>query len=349
MKQPLWCSRVFAATVVLAALAAPAGARADENRHLADGREALAALKYEQAMHALEKALFSGKNSSEDMRTIYRMLGEIHAALGRLDQSQRHFRSLLALEPTAELARGVSPKIQQPFKAAADFMSSRGKLEVRCSADDAAPGVALEVVSDPLEMVAGARVVYRLQDGTEQTLEASGSGSHTIRVPVTEPVSLVCAAIDEHGNRLVEIGSWSEPLTLTPPPPPQGESITSVRSGPAAPRPLYARWYVWGTAAVLAGGAGGFFGWQASQDEDELDRLNENSADYDFSRAEKVEQRGERNALIANVAFGAAGAFAIAAVVSLVLEPDAPVTETTTSLAPLPVSEGAGVSLSFTF
>lgn len=353
MKQALWCSRVFAAAVVIAALAVPAGARADDNRHLADARQALASLKYEQALHALEKALFSGKNGSEDMKTIYRMLGEIHAALGRQDEAQRNFRSLLALEPTAELARGVSPKIQQPFKAARDFMSSRGKLAVRCSADAAASRVALEVVSDPIEMVAGARVVYRLQDGTEQTLETSGPGSHTMRVPVTEPVSLVCAAVDEHGNRLVEIGSWSEPLRLAPAPP-EDDTGSVTRARPAAgppppPPPFYGRWYVWGTAAVLAGGAGGYFAWQVSQDQAELDRLNENSADHDFSRAEKVQQRGERNALIANMAFGAAGAFAIAAVISLVLEPDAPAAETTTSLAPLPVQQGAGVSLSFTF
>jgi tetratricopeptide (TPR) repeat protein len=345
---------VFAAAVVLGALAAPAGARAEESRHLAEARQALASLKYEQALHALEKAQFSGKNGAGDMKTIYRMLGEIHAALGRQDESQRHFRSLLALEPTAELARGISPKIQQPFKAARDFMSSRGKLEVRCSADGAASRVVLDVASDPNDMVAGARVIYRLQDGTEQILEARGPGSHTLRVPVTEPVSLVCAAVDEHGNRLVEIGSWSQPLTLAPPAPEADAPRPAVAARPApaadAPAPpLYGRWYVWGSAAVLAGGAGGYFAWQVSQAEDDLDRLNDESPDHDFSEAERIEQRGKRNARIANVAFGAAGAFAIAAVVARFLEPDAPVAETVTSLAPLPVPQGAGVSFSFTF
>jgi tetratricopeptide (TPR) repeat protein len=355
MKQPLRCSRVLAVALVLAALAAPAGARADDNRHLADARQALAALKYEQALHALEKALYAGKNSSEDMKTIYRMLGEIHASLGHQDDAQRYFRSLLALEPTAELARGISPKIQQPFKAARDSMSARGKLDVRCSAGDAASGVTLDVVSDPVGMVAGARVVYRLEDGTEQTLESSGPGSHTVRVPVTEPVSLVCAAVDEHGNRLVEIGSWSDPLTLAPVARAESAAtITEVRpAGKAPATPLYGRWYVWGTAAVLAGGAGGYFGWQVSQDQAALDRLNENSPDHSFSEADEIERRGKRNALITNIAFGAAGAFAIAAVVSLVLEPDAPVAESAgesaASLGPLPLEQGAGVSLSFTF
>ncbi len=337
--------------LVLAALAAPAGARADDDRHLDDARQALAALKYEQALHALEKALYGGKNSGEDMKAIYRMLGEIHASLGHQDDAQRYFRSLLALEPTAELARGTSPKIQQPFKAARDAMSARGKLDVRCSADDAAAHVTLEVASDPAEMVAGARVVYRLADGAEQILEASGPGSHTIRVPVTEPVTLVCAAVDEHGNLLVEFGSWSAPLTLAPVARAQSAApITAARPAGKAPAPpLYGRWYVWGTAAVLAGGAAGYFGWQVSQDQDELERLNENSPDHSFSDAEKIERRGERNALITNIAFSAAAAFAIAAVVSLVLEPDAPAAEAATSLAPLPLEQGAGVSLTFTF
>lgn len=360
MKQPLRCSTVLAVALVLAALAAPAGARADESRHLADARQALASLKYEQALHALEKALYTGKNSSGDMKTIYRMLGEIHAALGRQDEAQRNFRNLLALDPAAELARGISPKIQQPFKAARDAMSARGKLEVRCSVDDASSRVTLEVVSDPAEMLGGARVVYRLADGTEQIVEASGPGSHTMRVPVTEPVSLVCAAVDEHGNRLVEVGTWSAPLTLTPvePEQPSAPALTAARPAGKAPAPpLYGRWYVWGTASLLAGGAGGYFGWQARQDEAELDRLNQNSPDHSFSEAEKIEKRGKRNALLANIGIGAAGVFVVAAVVSLVLEPDAPATETTTvtaaetttSLAPLPLERGAGVSLSFTF
>lgn len=361
MKQPLRCSRVLAAALVLAALAAPAGVRADENRHLVDARQALASLKYEQALHALEKALYTGKNSSGDMKTIYRMLGEIHAALGRQDEAQRNFRNLLALEPTAELARGISPKIQQPFKAAKDAMSARGKLEVRCSVDDASSRVTLEVVADPAEMVGGARVVYRLEDGTEQIVEASGPGSHTMRVPVTEPVTLVCAAVDEHGNRLAEVGSWSAPLKLSPVEPEQQQqsapALTAARPAAKAPPPppLYGRWYVWGTASLLAGGAGGYFGWQATQDEAELDRLNQNSPDHSFSEAEKIEKRGKRNALLANIGIGAAGVFVVAAVVSLMLEPDAPAaetateTDTTTSIAPLPLEQGAGVSLSFTF
>jgi hypothetical protein len=113
--------------------------------------------------------------------------------------------------------------------------------------------------------------------------------------------------------------------------------------------PLYGRWYVWGAATVVAAGGGGYFGWQARQDQDALDRLNQNSPDHDFSEADEIEQRGRRNALVANIAFGAAGVFAIAAVVSLALEPDAPASERSTALAPLPLRQGAGLSVAFTF
>jgi tetratricopeptide (TPR) repeat protein len=352
MKQSLRGFSAVAVALAIAMYAAPAAAQVDESEHLATARQALAALKYEQALHALEKALYSGRNGAGDMASIYRMMGEIQAALGQQEQAEGHFRHLLALEPAAELARGVSPKIQQPFQAARTYMSTRGRLEVGCRVDEAAQAVELTVASDPTALVAGARVVYRLAGGGEQILEVAGKGSQTLRVPTAAPVTLICAALDEHGNRLSEIGSWSEPLRLAPPAP-APQPIVSVAPPAEAPAPpFYGRWWVWGTAAVLAAGGGGYFGWQARADQDELDRLNQDSQDHDFAEAEEIERRGRRNALIANVSFGTAGAFAIAAVLSLVLEPDAPAAERATgsaAVAPLPLRQGAGLSVAFTF
>lgn len=349
MKQSLRGIRALAVTLAIAALA-PASARAGESEHLATARAALSDLKYEQALHALEKALFSGKNGPEEMQAIHRMLGEIHAALGQPERAALHFRTLLALDPAAELGRGVSPKIQQPFQTARAEMSGRGALVVDCQVDDAAQIVALAVSSDPTELVTGARVVYRLEDGREQILEVAGRGPYTLRVPATGRVTLLCAALDEHGNRLREIGSWDEPLALAPPvPEPQPAPVVTAR--PQAP-PLYRRWWVWGTATLLAAGAGGYFAWETKQAEDELDRLNQDSPDHDFSEAEAIERRGRRNALVTNVSLGAAGVFALATVVSLVLAPDAPAERSTSpgaALAPLPLPQGAGVSVAFTF
>lgn len=351
MKQFLRGSRAVAVALAIAMYVAPAAARADETSHLATARQHLSALKYEQALHALEKALYSGKHDPEDMKTIYRMMGEIQAAMGKQAEADRNFRSLLALDPAAELARGISPKILQPFQAARTYMSSRGRLAVSCEVDAAAAAVVLEVQSDPADLVGGARVVYRLADGTEQTLEATGRGSHTLRVPTTEPVTLICAALDEHGNRLTEIGSWSEPLRLEPPTP-EPEPVVPIVAAPrreAPPPPIYGRWYLWTAATVVVAGGGGYFAWQARQDEEELERLNQDSPNHSFSEAEEIEQRGKRNALLANISFGAAGVFAIATVVSLVLAPDAPAAEGTTALAPLLLPEGAGVSVAVTF
>ncbi|HWN68636.1 MAG TPA: hypothetical protein VNM90_13455, partial [Haliangium sp.] len=289
-----------------------------------------------------------------EMKTIYRMMRELQASLGQQAQAERLFGNLLSLEPTAELGRGISPKIQQPFQAAKTYMSARGRLVVSCQVDAEAAAVQVQVQADPAELVGGARVVYRLADGSEQIIEAIGRGSHTLRVPTTEPVTLICAALDEHGNRLSETGSWREPLTLTPPAPQQQQqqqqpAVSAARRREAPSPPLYGRWYVWSAATVLAAGAGGYFGWQAREAEKELAQLNRNSPDFDFSEAEEIEQRGRRNALIANISLGAAGVFAIATVVSFVLEPDAPATEETTALAPLLLQQGAGLSVAFTF
>lgn len=347
MKQPMRRSRWLAVALLIAVYATPSPARADESRHLAEAREALGALRYEQALHALEKALYAGKNDPGSVRSIYRMLGEIHAALGDRNQAERAFRNLLALDPTAELDRGTSPKIARPFASARERIGAQGGIEARCTTDEVRSSVTLDVASDPVDMVAGVRVTYRREGGSEQILE-SRAGARSVRVPGDERVTLVCAAIDEHGNRLIEIGSWDRPLVLEPP----ADALTDA--APAAPverrsPPFYGRWYVWGTAAVLAGGAGGYFAWQVREDQAELDRLNDASADHSFSEAEEIERRGKRNALIANVAFATAGACVIGAVISLLLEPGAPAGERPTALVPLPVERGAGVSVVLSF
>lgn len=82
MKQSVRGSWAVAVALAIATCALPAVARADAGEHLAAAQQALAGLRYEQALHALEKALYAGKSGVEDMKTIYRMMGEIQAALG---------------------------------------------------------------------------------------------------------------------------------------------------------------------------------------------------------------------------------------------------------------------------
>jgi hypothetical protein len=73
--------------------------------------------------------------------------------------------------------------------------------------------------------------------------------------------------------------------------------------------------------AVAAGGVGGYFAWQLGKTEDDLAALNATSGQHSFDEALDLTERGDRQALIANIGFGVAGVAAVAAVLTLVLEP----------------------------
>ncbi|ACY18937.1 hypothetical protein [Haliangium ochraceum] len=327
----------------------PASAAAEESPHLAEAREAMDSLEYERALKLLEKALASGDNDPAATREIHRALGEVQASLGRRAEAEVHFRQLLALDADADIGEGISPKIRIPFDAAQEYLATRGQVELRCDGDAAENQVAVRVDNDPVDIVAGARVFYRAADdpaGEPQMIEERGRGSQRLTLPSAGGVEFTCAAIDEYGNRLLEIGSWEQPLRM------QESAPVVVSEETGSSTPIYGRWWLWGSAAVVAGGVGGYFGYQVSQDQAELDELNQNSAEHDFAEAEAVAERGERNALIANIAIGAAGVFAAASVIALIVdhESDEPQRdEGVSALSPMLLPGGGGFTVSLDF
>ncbi|GAB4558433.1 MAG: hypothetical protein Tsb0020_03410 [Haliangiales bacterium] len=360
---PRRCANIVALLLAAATLFVSGAAVADESDALAEARQALDELQYRKALRALRRAVESGENDPAAIRDVYRMLGEVQASLGKPKLAVGHFRSLLTLDPSADLAPGVSPKLREPFDEAKQ--AAPEAIAIRCRTDADSGEVRLDVDSDPLAMIAGARIAYRVDGGAVELLEARGDGSRTVRIPTTGEVALVCTAIDTHGNQLLSIGTWEEPLRLAPPAPAIAPG-PSARDTPAPSTPVYARWYLWGAATVAAAGAGGYFAWQSQRDQDELDRINQDSANYSFSEALAVEDRAKQNALIANISFAVAGTFAAATLLSLVLAPDPPSGEAAgaasarrhgaaasqprrTTLAPLSVPRGAGMSLIVSF
>lgn len=342
------CRALAAGAALMALLVAPRAHAEDSNTHLERAQEALASLEYETALHSLEKALLTGRSGPDELKVVYRLLGEVHGALGHSAEAEQQFRRLLALDVEAGLSDGASPKLLAPFSAAQRYMRTRDTLAARCTVDEGSASVTVHVDADPLSQVSGARVVYRVAAGAEHVLDARGNAPLTLQMPAGERIELTCAVLDEHGNRLVEIGSWEEPMILTAT---VKRDVMTPRKAPrrARSRSLFARWYLWGTASVLTAGAGVYFGLEARSNQQELDDLQRTSMEHSYSDVEKVERRGKRNALLTNIGLGAAGAFALAAAVTWGLQPERAAGETATAVAPVPMRGGAGVSVQLTF
>ncbi|HEY0194338.1 MAG TPA: hypothetical protein VGC42_24665, partial [Kofleriaceae bacterium] len=134
------------------------------------------------------------------------------------------------------------------------------------------------------------------------------------------------AALDDHGNRLVELGSRDVPIVII------GTVAARPSPVPAAPRPaavaeqptsraIYLRWWPYAIGAVAFGGAATYFGLRTRTDADDLRALDRQSANHDFTEAMKLEDRGHRDALLTNIGVGVAGALAITAGVMYFLAP----------------------------
>lgn len=311
--------RGLAALAVVAVIAGPA--RADD---LASARAAVDASDYFAARGAIDKALDDGKASPDDLADIYRMKGIVEAALGNSAAATTAFGKWLALNPKAVLPQGTSPKITRPFAAAEDQAKGRDPITVATRTASDPPSITITIASDPFMMIAKARVTFRVDGGAEQTAEAAGQKQMTIELPKGRRIDLRVQALDEHGNRVAEIGTTDVPIVLVGnQPEPAVRRINHLRIPAVHPRPLYLRWWLWGGAAVALGAGATYFGLAARDETDQLAKLNANSFDHRFTEASDVASDARRDAMIFNIGIGVAGAVAIGAAILYITEPRA--------------------------
>jgi tetratricopeptide (TPR) repeat protein len=303
---------------------------------MAKAKAEMARLNYDAAIALLEQAEATGKNQPAAMIEIYRTTAESQAAMGRADAAETAFRRLLALDPSVELPAGSSPKLIAPFTGAREFLAGR-RIEVECrrSAADAAT---LVVQSDPVDLVAGARLLT--QAGEPVGADARGQARLALAIPEAhrviprDPVSRSggdrsggggaaatgCAALDRHGNVLVraELSATAEDSAPDPGGPAGGANgggaiVGSAPEGDGS-RPIFARWWLYAGLAGAAGGVALYYGLKVKQAEDDLEELHrqtmEEGHDVTYADALEVEDRGESAARNANIALVVTGVFA---------------------------------------
>jgi hypothetical protein len=316
----------------------------DRSVDLDAAERALESLRYEEARPLLERAWRSGQNGPVALALLFRLQGEVAATLGDEAAARRAFARWLALAPGAQLDEGTSPKLAAVLEAArAQLGGAALAIDVEVAENGAA--VALVVVSDPLDMIAGARASYRDESGVQGVVEGKGDHRVELPLPVAGHFRVVVAAVDSYGNRLVdhEITVVPAPASAKPSPPPPPPTIVATPAPPL--RPLVASPWLWaglGSASLIVGGV---FAWRAGDAQHELDTLDAESGQHSFGEARAVEDRLVTSAVTADLAFAAAGACAIAAIV-LALEPRP---GTASHLGIGPTAHGGRVALEWHF
>lgn len=374
-------TRCMAVLVALATGAAPAAAqkKAGGKGSLERARGEIGELRYEDAQKTVEKAIRSGTNGPEEMVELYLLLGEVKASLGDDDAAQSAFKNALVIDASAELREGLSPKIKEPFGKARKAMKSKKPLALqhRILKQDP-PTIAVLVESDPFGMVIGGRLIYRNASGAERSVAGMGKQRIDLKLPKGTSKFRV-AGIDEHGNRLVVLGSESDPLTLdiesggggasedTGGGEENGSGASGDGDGDTAGgeeaaivespsgdsddgTPIYANWLLWSGAAVGLVGVGVLTGLATRSTIKELDEVRQNSEMYEFTYAQQLADKAERRALYANVAFGVGGACAVVAGVLLWRQRGrARRAEREAAVVPVVGSDTAGVAAHLTF
>ncbi|HTR51305.1 MAG TPA: hypothetical protein VMJ10_11400 [Kofleriaceae bacterium] len=293
-----------------------------DNEHLVAARHAIELLDYDNARAELDKALATGSNGPDELGEIYLLTGIVTSSLGDGASAVKAFEKLLALSPKAKLVAGTSPKIRKRFAAAAAYFKDHSPLAVTTETSSAPPSIALVIQSDPLGMVAGARVVVSSTGAPDQTLSGSGSGRIAIALPPGRRLELRVYAVDDAGNRLVELGGAPSPIVVEAAKPAPAASVAVAHVGPApksqpkpratsAQRPLYEAWWLWGACALASSAGATYFGFAARSEGTTLQQLEANSTHYNFGQAEDVLATARRDALLANIGFGVAAGLAV--------------------------------------
>lgn len=346
---PAWGGGGVFVAALLVALAGPAVAETALDR----AKAAIEQSDYFTARSALDEALRSGTNKPEDLAEIYRQSGYVAGALGDAAAAKTAFERCLALAPNSALPAGTAPKIIKSFVAAQESLKNK-KLEIKTETAAEPPSVTVQIVDDPLKMIVKVQATFVVDGKPEETRDAAAGDKVTLDLPAGKRIDLRVAALDEHGNKLVELGSKDVPIVIVgkggeggtivkKPPPQQPAPIASYKA-----RPLYLQWWLWGGASVLVLGAGAYFGVEAILAKNELQDLGDESGNHPFDQVKSVEDRARRNVLLTNIGLIAGGAFAITTGVLYLTRPKQP-TERRMAVTPTVHSNGAGVVLGGTF
>jgi hypothetical protein len=322
---------------VLAVVTAARAAHADHPK-LDAARAAIAKVEYDRARGLLLDALRAGKAGPRELAELYRLSASTATVLGDRELAEQYYRRWLALDPSASLPAGIAPKLREPFQAAQAYMAAHGRLDVHASRD--ASDVEVVVASDPLTMIAH---VALDAGGPLEPVTVDGAGHARLPVPAGATPSRV-VALDDYGNVLVEIPASDFTLPDQPASPSLAPRPLRDDGPPLVRRPI--TWAI-PTVAVTAVAIG--FGLAARSADSDLENIVAHSNEHNLEDAESARARRDRDALVANVAFVAAGALAVATTVVYMTRPRSPARGlTTTTLVPMPAG-GLGLAAAGTW
>lgn len=317
---------VLAASIVLGG--GSGLARADVVQ-LSSAREAIDAVRYDDAHDLLIAALASGALAATETADAYRLLGTTLIVLGKTADGEQAYRRWLAIDPVGELPTSAPAKLQRPFQAARAYITEHGALRVTARRSGGAVEVTLD--ADPLAMAAS----VTLDGGPPSTFGAQRSLSLAVAADQLARI----AVRDDKGNVLVDLTVPVAGGAIS-----SGPRVTIEQPIEKPAPPVWRRWPVWAVSAVVLGGAGAYFAYDATDARDRLATIAGTHGEFFASDVDSARDRLHRDRIAAGLLFGAGAASAITAVVMVLIRPQG-----ATNVTPVATPSGGGVMLQTQF
>lgn len=221
----------------------------------------LSLMEYDKAIETATEAVHRGGNSIKDLKRAYTILAHGLAVLGQDGPARDYYTKLLVIDPKFSLSKDVSPKVRAPLITARSDRAGRpGIVAVHrpptSARYDEQLVLRIQVIEDPLDMVKGASVHYRLPGrGKPSTLGVGGDEKELVlALPLT--VLGAHAGTLTYDINLLDVYNnvvWSKravDVQLVGDAPPVAAAVTAESGSP-----WYTRWWVWTIAGVVVAGA----------------------------------------------------------------------------------------------
>lgn len=186
---------------------------------LAQAQRAYTAVEYGKCKDEADKAL-GGPGSRADRVDAWRLLGLCQAALGDTDAAREAFRHMLAVDWSARLPDGLSPRFTSSFREAKGSFGGVAPLSLVVADEriDGGTRVVKLKITDELELVH--KVAWRGAAGSEGTPVRAAP---LLQLEVPAEVDVTVFALDRAGGEVSELELAAVKPDEAPPPPPDDE------------------------------------------------------------------------------------------------------------------------------
>lgn len=291
---------------------------APDNADFKKGEELFGQYKYADAAKAMTKARAA---KGLDRAMLLRILEVLGVCAGQQRQSaaaQAAFKDLLYLAPGFQFETELAPRVMTPFfEARGQVVEGGGGLEVLA-------GKSMVTVTDRLKLGKAVRFHFKTPGAADWAVAESAITEGRATLPGAMPeVTWWAELIGDNGAQLALVGSEAAPqvekpapvAALTPAapptPPPEVTAPPPAKSGSVL-RPVS---YVLLAAGAVAGGVGGFFGYQSGAAFSQLRAGGLTKSTLTEKQADALVAQGRTNALIADGLYAGAGALGVTAVI----------------------------------